>query len=61
MHNVLRAVLSGYAFAEAAKVQIEKKVVDREYESERLASTVSHLDWNRLKTLWSHWLLAGLK
>ena len=61
MHNVLRAVLSGYAFAEAAKVQIEKKIVDREYESERLASTVAHLDWNRLKVLWSRWLLAGLK
>jgi glycosyltransferase involved in cell wall biosynthesis len=60
-HNVLRAVLSGYAFALKAKEQIEKKRGDWEYHSHRLAAGVSHLRWHRLKHLWEKWLLGGLK
>lgn len=60
-HNVLRAVLSGYAFAQAAKGQIEEKRRDWEYRSEQLAHSVEHLNWNKLKHPWMKWLKAGLR
>ena len=60
-HNARRAVLSGYAFAELAKAQIEKKRNDWEYRSQELAQSVAHLDWTKLKTLWEKWMLEGLK
>jgi glycosyltransferase involved in cell wall biosynthesis len=61
VHNVRRAVLSGYAFANVVKEQIEKKRVDPEGRSEELAEMVSHLDWNKLKVPWVRWFLAGLR
>ncbi len=60
-HNVVWAVISGYAFAQAAKIQIEKKRGDWEYRSEELAESVRHLQWPNLKHLWTRWLLDGLK
>lgn len=60
-HNVVRAVLSGYAFAQAAKGQIEEKCRDWAYRSEQLADSVRHLQWPLLKHVWSRWLLDGLK
>lgn len=60
-HNVLRSVLSGYAFAQAAKGQIEAKQEDWEYRSGQLAATVEHLHWPRLKYPWERWLLDGLR
>lgn len=60
-HNCRRAVNSGYAFANAAKEQIEKKRVDPEGRSEELASMVEHLQWDKLKIPWQRWFLAGLK
>jgi glycosyltransferase involved in cell wall biosynthesis len=59
-HNSRRAVLSGYAFGEAAKTQIERKRNDWEYTSLRLAESVSHLSWLTLKSLWENWLVKGL-
>lgn len=60
-HNSLRAVLSGYAFAQAAMGQIEAKREDWEYRSGQLVESVKHLDWNNLKRLWESWLCGGLK
>jgi glycosyltransferase involved in cell wall biosynthesis len=60
VHNVRRAVLSGYAFANAIKEQIEKKRVDPEGRSEELAEKVAHLQWGKLKIPWTRWLLAGI-
>lgn len=59
-HNVLRAVLSGYAFAQKAKHQIELKRQDWEFRSGQLAQTAEHLQWPRLRHLWSKWLTSGL-
>ena len=61
MHNVRRAVLSGYGFAAAAKGQIEAKRRDWSGRSEELAEMVDHLQWDRLKTVWIKWLLQGLR
>ena len=61
MHNVRRAVLSGYGFAAAAKGQIEAKRLDWSGRSEELAEMVQHLQWDKLKTVWTRWLLTGLR
>ena len=61
IHNVLRAVLSGYGFAVKAKEQIELKRGDWQYQSERIADSVKHLQWPSLKHLWSRWLVEGLR
>lgn len=61
IHNVQRAVLSGYGFAGKAEEQIERKHVDREYRGEELRDSTSHLDWQKLKYPWMKWLRAGLK
>jgi len=60
-HCVVRAVLSGHAFAQAVLVQVEKKRRDWVYESHRLAGTVEHLSWNNLSHPWKRWLLEGLQ
>jgi hypothetical protein len=60
-YNVRRAVLSGWTFANLAKVQIEKKRVDWSGRSEELAEAVAHLDWSRLRVPWTKWFLGGLK
>jgi glycosyltransferase involved in cell wall biosynthesis len=59
-HNVRRAVISGYAFAQAAIDQIEKKRTDWEYRSGQIAESVRHLHWPNLKHIWTRWLLDGL-
>lgn len=61
IHNVKRAVLSGYAFASAAKGQIEAKRRDWTGRSEELAEMVQHLQWSKLKTIWQRWLLVGIR
>ncbi len=61
IHNVRRAVLSGYGFAAAAKGQIEAKRKDWMGRSEELREQVIHLNWSPLKTVWQRWFLAGLK
>lgn len=60
-HNVQRAVLSGYGFAARAQDQIEKKRLDWEGRSEEVRAGVEHLGWEKLKTVWTRWLLDGLK
>ena len=60
-YNTLRPVLSGHAFAVAAKEQIELKQEDPEYRSGLLADSVSHLDWTKLRVPWTRWLLEGLR
>lgn len=60
-HNVRRAVLSGYGFANVVKEQIEKKRVDPEGRGEELAEMVAHLSWDKLKIPWTRWFLQGLK
>lgn len=60
-HNVRRAVLSGYGFANAVKEQIEKKRLDPEGRGEELAEMVAHLSWDKLKVPWTRWFLQGLK
>ncbi len=61
IHNVQRAVLSGYGFAAAAVNQIEKKRSDPEYRGEELRAGVEHLSWERLKHSWIRWFREGLK
>ncbi len=61
IHNVLRAVLSGYGFASAAVNQIEKKRADPEYRGEELRSGVEHLSWDRLKHSWISWFRSGIR
>ncbi len=61
IHNVRRAVLSGYAFANVVKEQIEKKRTDPEGYGELMAEMVQHLSWDKLKTVWCRWFLQGLK
>lgn len=61
IHNVRRAVLSGYGFAAKAKDQIEKKRADREYRSEEIRATIEHLDWERLKHTWVKWFVDGVR
>lgn len=60
MHNVRRAVLSGYLFAQKALAQIEAKRRDWEYRSEELRAGVDFLDWQKLQHPWKKWLLAGV-
>jgi glycosyltransferase involved in cell wall biosynthesis len=61
MHNVRRAVNSGFAFAVKAVGQIEAKRQDWEYRSEQLRAQVVHLGWDKLKVLWTRYFLDGLK
>ena len=61
IHNVQRAVLSGWGFARAAQEEIEKKLADPEYRAEELRDSIQHLDWSRLRHLWKRWLAGGLK
>lgn len=60
-YNIRRAVLSGFGFAQAAKVEIERKRQDREFRSQELQEHVSHLYWKNLKYLWMRWFREGLK
>ncbi len=60
-YNVLRAVLSGHAFAAKVIPQVDKKQQDPEYRSGELQATVEHLQWNNLRHSWERWLLDGLK
>lgn len=59
-HNNLRAVISGEGFARLAVEQIENKHENWQYESERLAGTVEHLEWNKLRFCWERWLRDGV-
>lgn len=60
-HNVLRAVLSGHAFAQKVIAQVELKQQDPEYRSGELQASVEHLQWKNLRHPWERWLLDGLK
>jgi glycosyltransferase involved in cell wall biosynthesis len=60
-HNCRRAVLSGYAFAEKVKEQVQRKKDDWECRAKEIAYSVNHLNWNNLKHLWVSWLKAGLR
>lgn len=59
--NNLRAVLSGWGFANAVKREVELKRQDREFRGEQLQETVRHLYWDSLKGPWTKWLLGGLR
>ncbi len=61
IHNVQRAVLSGYGFAAAAINQIDKKRSDPEYRGDELRATVEHLGWDRLRFSWERWFREGLR
>lgn len=60
MHNVRRAVLSGYGFASRAKDQIERKKEGGEWRAQEIRQRVEHLDWEKLKYPWKRWLLEGI-
>jgi hypothetical protein len=60
MHNTRRAVLSGYGFANRAGAQIERKQIDWEGRGQEVRETVGHLDWEKLKPVWTRWLLEGI-
>ncbi len=60
-HNVQRAVLSPYGFVRAIQEQVEKKQEDWDFRSGQLEDRVSHLEWDKLRHLWSKWLLGGLR
>ena len=60
-HNCRRAVLSGYAFAEKVKEQVQRKKDDWEYRAKEIAHSVEHLNWANLKHLWVNWMKAGLR
>jgi glycosyltransferase involved in cell wall biosynthesis len=59
-HNVRRAVLSAYSFANRAKQQIEAKRADWVGASERNRAQVEHLGWEKLKHEWTKWFLKGI-
>jgi glycosyltransferase involved in cell wall biosynthesis len=61
VHNVLRAVLSGHAFAMGAIENIEKQRADKAGRSEELVHSVSHLFWPNLKSEWEKWLRLGIR
>lgn len=61
IHNVRRAVLSGYGFAVAAKGEIEKKRADWEFRSGELRESVAHLGWGRLRHVWERWFREGIR
>ncbi len=60
-HNVRRAVLSGYSFASCSIGMIEAKRNDPVGTAEKMRARVSHLNWEKLKPVWTKWLLEGLK
>lgn len=60
-HNVRRAVISGHAFAQAVMGQVERKKEDWGFVSEGHADSVSHLDWSKLRHLWTRWFREGLR
>jgi glycosyltransferase involved in cell wall biosynthesis len=60
MHNTRRAVLSGYGFANRAGAQIERKQIDWEGRGQEVRERVGHLDWEKLKPVWTRWLLEGI-
>lgn len=61
IHNVRRAVLSGFGFARALKIQIERAREDREGVREAMTKRVEHLSWKNLSFIWKRWLLEELK
>ncbi len=59
-HNVRRAVLSGFAFAQAIIPLAEEKMEDWEAVTERCTQRVEHLSWDSLRHLWARWFLEGI-
>lgn len=60
MHNVRRAVLSGYGFASRVKASIERAREDREGLAERMEANVAHMHWGDLKHVWMRWFREGI-
>ena len=60
MHNVRRAVLSGYGFASRVKLYVERGQEDREGMADRMRRSVEHLDWKKLKWVWMRWFREGI-
>ena len=60
VHNVRRAVLSGYGFAARADLQIRGKREDAQGVKEQMVRKVEHLDWRKLQHPWKKWLLRGI-
>lgn len=61
LHNVRRAVLSGWGFASRVQHQIERKRGDWDYRGAEIRERVAHLDWDKLKHVWTKWLREGLR
>ena len=60
-HILEQSVLDSESFTLHAKLQIDIKREDPEYQVSVMVDRVKHLDWNLLKRPWTHWLLEGLK
>jgi glycosyltransferase involved in cell wall biosynthesis len=60
VHDVRRAVLSGYGFASRAKAQIEAHREDWQGVGEKMRGRVEHLGWDKLKHVWMRWFREGL-
>lgn len=60
-HNVRRAVISGHGFAAGAMAQIEEKRADPEFVAGKLADSVAHLAWEKLRPVWERWFREGLR
>lgn len=61
IHNVKRAVISGFGFAQLAKGQIERKREDWDCVSAENAERVAHLSWKRLRLVWERYFREGLR
>ena len=59
-YNLLRAVISGYGFAQKAIEAIEYVAEDPEYRHAELRDNVMHLDWPQLSNTWKKWFKEGL-
>ena len=60
-YNLLRAVLSGHAFAQKAIEAVEYIAEDPEYRRAEMRDNVMHLDWTRLANVWKRWFQEGIR
>ncbi len=61
LHNVLWAVHAPKYWIDTVGSAIEKAQIEGDEWRQELAARVAHLNWVQLKTLWSRWLLEGIK
>lgn len=61
IHNVTRAVLSGYAFANCIVQQVDRIRSEGDDRRAEVADHVQYLRWDKLLPVWKRWFLGGLQ